>query len=116
MLQHAVVAAALALVLGAGGALAQNEPFRIANRAGEPAAALHVVRHGAADWGANVLRGPLGPGAPFALRAPEGAGCRFDIRLVLQSGRESVRRDVNVCQERTVPMAEEFAPAPRTPR
>jgi|GEM_PF-3547170 len=113
---HPVVVAVLALALSAGGALAQNEPFRIANRSGEPATALHVVRGGAADWGANLLRGPLGPGAPFALRAPEGAGCHFDIRLVLQSGRESVRRGVDVCRERTVAVAEEFAPAPRAPR
>jgi hypothetical protein len=117
---HRVVVAALALALGAGEALAQGEPFRIANRAGEPATALHIVRSGAAEWGANLLgRGPLASGAQYALRAPETAGCSFDIRLVLQSGRESVRRGVNICQERTVAVADEFgpvAPAPRAPR
>lgn len=117
-MRHRIVVA-LALALGAGQAFAQNEPFRIANRAGEAATALHIVRSGTAEWGGNILRGPLGSGELFALRAPEGAGCSFDIRLVLQSGRESVRRGVDVCQERTVAMAEEFgpvAPAARGPR
>lgn len=117
MLHRIVVA--LALTLCAGQAFAQTEPFRIANRASEAATALHIVRSGAAGWGANILRGPIGSGGVFALRAPEGAGCNFDIRVVLQSGRESVRRGVNVCQERTVAVAEEFGPVaspPRTPR
>ena len=74
-------------------ALAQGEPFRVVNRTTEPATALHAVRSGRPDWGGNLLnRGPLAPGRFFALRPAEGAGCAFDIRMVLQDGQE-IRAD-----------------------
>jgi len=86
-------------------ALAQNEPFRIMNGATVPATALHVMRSGQEDWGANLLgRNALAPGQAFSLRPPEAAGCRFDIRLVLQDGREAIRRDADVCAQRTIPV------------
>ena len=85
----------------APGASAQNEPFRVTNRAAVPATALHVSRSGQ-PWGANLLRDPLPPGSFFALRPGEGAGCRFDIRLVLQNGQELVQRDADVCAQRTI--------------
>ena len=70
------------------------EPVRIANRTGVEATALHAVRSGRADWGGNLLnRGPLPSGSAFNLRVNPDAGCRFDIRLVLADGRESVARD-----------------------
>jgi len=106
----------LAALAAAPPALAQREPFRILNASAAPATELHVVRSGAAGWGGNLLnRGPLAAGAQFSLRPPEGAGCFFDIRIILQTGQEAVRRGVDVCEERTVPMASAFrAPPPRT--
>ena len=98
--------AAAALGLASPPALAQTEPFRIVNRTPLPATALHAVRSGRPDWGGNLLsRGPIGPGGTFALRPAEGAGCQFDIRLVLQDGREAVRRDADVCRERAISLS-----------
>ncbi|WP_246523795.1 S1C family serine protease [Neoroseomonas eburnea] len=114
----------LALVLSglaAPPALAQGEPFRVVNRTAAPAVALHAVRSGRADWGGNLLnRGPLRPGAFFSLRPSEGAGCNFDLRMVLQDGQEVVQRNADICASRTVLMVltpgaaapEEAKPAP----
>lgn len=95
--------AAATLGLAAPAAQAQTEPFRIVNRTPAVAMALHAVRSGRTDWGGNLLnRGPLPPGGQFALRPSEGAGCRFDLRMVLQDGQEVVRRNADICTERTV--------------
>ena len=103
--------AATTLGLAVPDARAQTEPFRIVNRTAAPATALHAVRSGRPDWGGNLLnRGPLAPGAQFALRPAEGAGCRFDLRMVLQDGQEVVRRDTDICAERTVALALPAAP------
>jgi S1-C subfamily serine protease len=92
--------------LAATPALAQSEPFRVVNRTSVPATALHAVRSGRPDWGSNLLnRGPLAPGAFFALRPSESAGCQFDLRMVLEGGQEVVRRNANICANRTVAMA-----------
>lgn len=99
--------------LAAPPALAQGEPFRVVNRTAEPATALHAVRSGRTDWGGNLLnRGPLVPGGSFALRPAEGAGCAFDIRMVLQDGQEIVRRNADICASRTVVLTLPPAAAP----
>jgi len=107
--------APLMLALAAPPAEAQGEPFRVVNRTPSAATALHAVRSGRPDWGGNLLnRGPLAPGAQFALRPAAGAGCAFDIRLVLESGEEVVRRNADICRERTVVMA--LAPQAEAPQ
>lgn len=106
--------AAAVLGLAAPPALAQNEPFRIVNRTPVPAIALHAVRSGRQDWGGNLLnRGPLRPGGQFSLRPAEGRGCQFDIRLVLTDGQEVVRRDADICADRTIAMTLPVGLAPR---
>ena len=111
---------AFLLLAGAPPAVAQNEPFRIVNRSPVPATALHVMPTGRTAWSANLLnRGPLAPGAFFSLRPGEGSGCRFDVRLVLQDGRELLRRDADICADRSVEMAplpEDAAAPAATPR
>lgn len=105
----------LALLASAGPALAQNEPFRIINGARVPATTLNIVRAGQEGWGANLLaRGPLAPGDQLSMRPPEGAGCRFDLRLLLQDGQEVIRRDADVCQDRLLIVAPP-APPPSPP-
>lgn len=100
------LAALLAIALPAPAALAQTEPFRVVNRTAVTAIGLHAVPSGVEAWGANLLnRGPLPPGGVFSLRPPEKVGCFFDLRLVLQDGREVVRRETDICTERTVEMA-----------
>ena len=89
------------------------DPVRIVNRTGEEATALHAVRSGRPDWGSNLLnRGPLPSGSAFNLRVNPEAGCRFDIRLVLADGRESLARDRDICAEPRVELATAAAPPP----
>ncbi|MEO3473629.1 trypsin-like peptidase domain-containing protein [Roseomonas sp. CAU 1739] len=100
--------------LAAPVAQAQTEPFRIVNQTPATAMALHAVRSGRPDWGGNLLnRGPLPPGGEFALRPSEGAGCRFDLRMVLRDGQEVVRRDTDICAQRTVALSLPVGLAPR---
>jgi len=91
----------LVLLLPAGPLAAQQtEPFRILNRTGQPATALYAVRAGRGDWGGNLLNhGPLPDGGAYRLVPNAGAGCRFDLRLVLADGREAVLRGQDVCTE-----------------
>ncbi len=97
--------AAAMLAMAAPRAQAQSEPFRIVNRTPLVATSLNAVRSGREGWGGNLLnRGPLGPGGQFSLRPAEGTGCRFDLRMVLQDGQEVVRRNADICAERTVMM------------
>ncbi|HWT08986.1 MAG TPA: hypothetical protein VN329_07460 [Roseomonas sp.] len=106
----------LAMLATAPPALAQHEPFRVVNGARVPATALHIVRSGRDGWGANLLRGPLAPGATLSMRPPEGTNCRFDLRLVFQDGQEAIRRDADVCQERQLVLGVgASAPAPVVP-
>lgn len=92
-------------------AQAQNEPVRFVNRAGQPATALHVTRTGQTRWSANLLnRGPLASGQFHAVRLGEGAGCRFDVRLVLQDGTEILRQNADVCATRSVDLVRDAAP------
>ncbi|NKC32372.1 trypsin-like peptidase domain-containing protein [Falsiroseomonas selenitidurans] len=117
----------LALPLGAapGPAWAQNAPaagaaqpdpavpVRIVNRTGQPATALHAVRSGRPDWGSNLLnRGPLPNNAAFAMRPSASAGCHFDIRLVLQDGRESTARNQDICGTPRVELSAAVTVAP----
>lgn len=84
-----------------------QEGFRVVNRTGADAAVLNAVRAGRGEWGANLLRPdrPLAEGQGFRVVPNADAGCRFDLRLVLGDGRESVLRDRDICAERTVEMA-----------
>jgi hypothetical protein len=94
--------------------------FRVVNRTGADAVTLNAVRtpRGAqGDWGGNLLRPdrPLSQGGGFRVQPNAEAGCRFDLRLVLADGRESVVRDRDICAEREVDMAGAAAPAPARP-
>ncbi|WP_372621647.1 trypsin-like peptidase domain-containing protein [Falsiroseomonas sp.] len=106
----------LALPLAAQTPAPPDGPVRIVNRTGAPATALHAVRSGRTDWGSNLLnRGPLPSGSAFNMRVNPEAGCRFDIRLVLGDGRESIARDRDICAEPRVELATAAAPAPAAP-
>src|SRR3712207_5652327 len=111
---------ALALLALVAPALAESQPFRVVNRTGADATALNAVRspRGAQnDWGGNLLRPdrPLTPGGGFNVRPSEEAGCRFDLRLVLADGRESVLRDQDICASREIEMAAAARPAAPLP-
>ena len=113
LLPALVLAAGLSLPLAAQTPTPAEGPVRIVNRTGAEATALHAVRSGRADWGSNLLnRGPLPTGSAFNLRVSPEAGCRFDIRLVLADGRESVTRERDICADPRVEIATAAAPAP----
>jgi serine protease Do len=103
----------LAFASLAAPAWAQNEPFRVVNGTRQAATALNIVRAGQDGWGANILtRGPLAAGDALSMRPPEGAGCRFDIRLTLADGQEAIRRNADVCTQRMLVVGAD-APTPR---
>jgi S1-C subfamily serine protease len=115
-----LVAAALALPAPARNAAAQSASapgdFRIVNRTGTDATQLFAVRSprgGQNDWGGNLLRPdrPLGDGGGFRVNPAADAGCRFDLRLVLTDGRESVLRDQDICVNRNIEVATAARPA-----
>ncbi|MBU8537200.1 trypsin-like peptidase domain-containing protein [Falsiroseomonas tokyonensis] len=109
-------ASAPALAQEAGQLRPPEGAVRIVNRTGQPATALHAVRSGRTDWGSNLLnRGPLPNNAGFTLRPNAEAGCRFDIRLVLEDGRESLARDQDICANRQLELHTASAAAPPTP-
>lgn len=95
---------------------AEAGEFRVVNRTGASAVALHAVRSprgGAGDWGPNLLSPdrPLPDGAGFRVRPTAGAGCRFDLRILAADGREAVLRDQDICVERNLSVARLGPPA-----
>jgi hypothetical protein len=101
----------IALLASATPVLAQQDPFRVVNGARVPAVALNVVPTGHEGWGPNQLtHGPLEPGGTLSMRPPESAGCRFDFRLQWQDGQEAIRRDADICKDRTVVLGGDGAP------
>jgi serine protease Do len=112
-MQRAALLLSLFLALPAAAQTPGPDSVRIVNRTGAEATALHAVRSGRPDWGSNLLnRGPLPSGSAFNLRVNPDAGCRFDVRLVLADGRESVARDRDICAEPRVELTAAAAPAP----
>jgi len=91
--------------------------FRVVNRTGEPATALHAVRspRGAGnDWGNSLLTPgrPLPVNSGFRVVPTDPAACRFDLRLVLADGREAVLPELNICVSPTVEVTAAGAPRP----
>ena len=89
--------AALALLLspaaaqmGSGTGPEAGAPFRIVNRTGAEATQLFAVRSGRADWGGNLLKGPLAPEAAYTLRPAATAGWRLTINWASGSSRRAV--------------------------
>ncbi|HYF09930.1 MAG TPA: trypsin-like peptidase domain-containing protein [Acetobacteraceae bacterium] len=106
--------ALLLLALAPAAAQTPPQPFRVVNRTPVEATALYAVRSGRADWGGNILGAgaALAPGANFQLRPSQGAGCRFDLRLVLADGREVLLRNQDICADRVIEMALQPSAAP----
>ena len=91
--------------------------FRIVNRTGAEATALHAVRspRGAGnDWGQSLLTPgrPLPVNGGFRVVPNDPEACRFDLRLILADNRESVLREQDICANRTIEMSQAAAPRP----
>jgi serine protease Do len=119
-----LAALALATALASGtprpAGAQEAQVFRVVNRTGADAVALYAVRTGRGaqgDWGGNLLSPdrPLLPEAGFRVRTNAAAGCRFDLRLVLADGRESVLRDQDICASAEVALTGAARPAPALP-
>ena len=94
--------------------------FRIVNRTGAEATALHAVRspRGAGgDWGQSLLTPgrPLPMNSGFRVVPNDAEACRFDLRLVLADNRESVLREQDICANRTIEMSQAGAPRAAAP-
>jgi hypothetical protein len=101
------------MLLSALPALAQTQPVRVVNANNVTATALYMRAVGQEAWGDNLLgRLFLPPGGFFSVQPGDGGGCQFDMRLVLRDGRETLRRNVDVCAQRAVSMA--VLPTPGT--
>ena len=94
--------------------------FRIVNRTGAEATALHAVRSPRGvgnDWGQSLLTPgrPLPVNSGFRVVPTDPEACRFDLRLVLADNREAVLREQDICANRTIDMAQAAAARPATP-
>ncbi len=119
-MKRALVLALLLLPLAAGAQAPEPQGFRVVNRTGTDATALHAVRSPRGegnDWGNSLLTPgrPLTPNGGFRVVPTDPLACRFDLRLVLADGREAVLREQDVCAARTVEMASAAAPRAATP-
>jgi hypothetical protein len=74
--------------------------FSIQNESGESIRSVQVVGVGASGWGSDLLGSfflPDGQSATFEYSRNQGY-CRFDIRVILESGREVVMKGENLCE------------------
>ncbi|WP_431267339.1 caspase family protein [Dankookia sp. P2] len=88
----------------------EGRSFNVVNRTGMNLTALHAVRSplGAQqEWGRSLLASnrPVRPDASYGVSPADGAGCRFDLRVVLADGRESVLLNQDICTRRELEMA-----------
>lgn len=123
MLRALLLSTLLSLPAAAQAPTASGEPpagFRIVNRTGAEATALHAVRSPrgeGGDWGNSLLTPgrPLPVNSGFRVMPTDPAACRFDLRLMLADGREAVLREQDVCGNRNIDMSQAVAaraPAP----
>lgn len=103
---------------------AGSHRIQLANRTGQVATGFYAQREGRAaqsgagteGWGRNTLPSPMPSGKLFTLATRPEAGCRFDLRLVVQDGREAILRDRDICAEPRVAVTEaDLRPAPSQP-
>lgn len=104
----ALLSAALAAATARPAAAQSGDPsFTLVNRGGVPLRELFVTPAGDANWGRNRLdRGPLAPGAKFAVARRRNGNCIMDIRAVFADGRREERRGLNTCELDAVAVGE----------
>lgn len=99
-LRRTLPALAAAFTLGlAGAAQAQttDPSFRLNNRSNQTIMELYVSSSSDSNWGRDHLgANVLPPGQSFIVRLPNGQ-CVNDIRIVVEGGRATERRQVNTC-------------------
>ncbi len=101
------------LLAGAAQAQGQNPSFNLVNRGNAPIRELYVTPAGDANWGRNrLVRGPIAPGASFAVRRRVDGNCIFDMRVVFADGRSEQRRALDTCKADDIAIGGAAAGAP----
>lgn len=95
-----LTALALAVVVAAGTASANERLLRVNNLADATIIRLYVSPSGAEDWGADVLSsGRLEPGESMLLDYDDGSGnCVFDVKALYTTDEVSTLFAVNFCE------------------
>ncbi len=98
-LGSAAVATAFAFGLaGAAQAQTTDPSFRLNNRSNQTVMELYVSASSDSNWGQDLLgQNVLPPGQTFIVRLPNGQ-CVNDIRIVVEGGRATERRQINTCE------------------
>lgn len=95
------VAAAAAFTFGlAGAAQAQttDPSFRLNNRGNQTILEVYVSSSANSNWGQDLLgTNVLAAGQSFVIRLPD-RQCQNDIRIVVEGGRATERRNINTCE------------------
>jgi len=91
---------ALALVMVAGGAAAQDMRVRIHNDTGYTLYRFYSTNTGSSKWGSDVMgTSTLASGSSMKLNFANAEGyCLFDLRAIFEDGTELTRQGVNVCE------------------
>jgi hypothetical protein len=109
-LNVALAAASLLSALPAAAQRPATSTFAVVNRTTTPVQQLFATPSGNANWGQNRLDGRNGnpsslpPGARVSVRRRGDDECRFDLRVVFQTGHSEERKGINVCAVDEVPI------------
>jgi hypothetical protein len=101
-----VAAIALPLIsMGARSALADPRDFTLVNGTGVTIFELYVSHGSEANWGSDILGRsvlPAGESTPIVFPTAEPDLCTYDIKVVIEGGREGRLDAVNLCTTGTV--------------
>ena len=94
----AVAAAFTVSLAGAARAQSTDPSFRLNNRGNQTIMELYVSSSADSNWGQDLLgANVLAAGQSFIVRLPD-RQCQNDIRIVVEGGRATERRNVNTCE------------------
>jgi hypothetical protein len=90
----------VALVASLSVAEAANRKVDIINKTGKQLKHFYASNTGSSNWEEDMLgRDVLDDGETFEADIDDGTGtCRYDLKGVLASGQEIIKKNVNVCQ------------------
>ena len=94
-----LLVAAIAFVLAAGSALAQQNPsFNLVNRSPNVINEVYASAAGMTNWGRDRLGDNSIPaGQTYPIRLPADGNCVYDVKVVYANGQSEERRGLNTC-------------------
>lgn len=86
-------------LLSPSAAQAQERRVLVINETSQTIVSLYATNITTEHWGPNLFNlGMLSAGDLASVNVDDGSGqCRFDLKIVLSNGIETVRHDVDVC-------------------